>query len=45
VRSFKWWSKSARGGWEDLTKLSRDEMRVVGYPDDTPEINVCAGIE
>ena len=27
-----------------LTKLSRDEMRLAGYPDTTPEIDVCAGI-
>ena len=25
--------------------LSRDEMRLAGYPDCTPEIDVCAGIE
>ena len=24
-----------------LTKLSRDEMRLAGYPDSMPEINVC----
>jgi hypothetical protein len=28
-----------------LTKLSRDEMRVAGYPDSMPEIDVCAGID
>ena len=28
-----------------LTTLSRDEMRLAGYPDTTPEIDVCAGIE
>jgi WD40 repeat protein len=28
-----------------LTKLSRDEMRLAGYPDSAPEIDVCAGIE
>jgi WD40 repeat protein len=28
-----------------LTKLSRDEMRLAGYPDNTPEIDVCAGVE
>jgi WD40 repeat protein len=27
------------------TKLSRDEMRLAGYPDDAPEIDVCAAIE
>jgi WD40 repeat protein len=27
------------------TTLSRDEMRLAGYSDDTPEIDVCAGIE
>jgi WD40 repeat protein len=27
------------------TKLSRDEMRLAGYPDNTPEIDVCAGVE
>jgi hypothetical protein len=25
-----------------LTKLSRDEMRLAGYPDNVPEIDVCA---
>ena len=24
-----------------LTKLTRDEMRLAGYPDDRPEIDVC----
>jgi WD40 repeat protein len=28
-----------------LTTLSRDEMRLAGYPDNTPEIDVCAGVE
>jgi WD40 repeat protein len=28
-----------------LTVLSRDEMRLAGYADNTPEIDVCAGIE
>ena len=28
-----------------LTKLTRDEMRLAGYPDSMPEIDVCAGIE
>jgi WD40 repeat protein len=28
-----------------LTKLSRDEMRLAGYPDTMPEIDVCAGID
>ena len=28
-----------------LTKLSRDEMRLAGYPDSEPEIDVCAGVE
>ena len=27
-----------------LTTMSRDEMRLVGYPDDIPAIDVCAGI-
>ena len=27
------------------TELSRDEMRLAGYPDDMPEIDVRAGIE
>jgi hypothetical protein len=27
------------------TKLNRDEMRLAGYPDNTPEIGVCSGIE
>jgi WD40 repeat protein len=26
-----------------LSKLSRDEMRLAGYADDQPEIDVCAG--
>jgi hypothetical protein len=28
-----------------FTNLNRDEMRLAGYPDDTPEIDVCAGVE
>jgi hypothetical protein len=28
-----------------LTKLGRDEMRIAGYSDNTPEIDVCAGVE
>jgi WD40 repeat protein len=28
-----------------LTKLSRDEMRVAGYPDSAPEIDVCENVE
>jgi WD40 repeat protein len=28
-----------------LTNLNRVEMRLSGYPDTAPEINVCAGIE
>jgi WD40 repeat protein len=28
-----------------LTTLSRDEMRLAGYSDDTPQIDVCAGFE
>jgi hypothetical protein len=28
-----------------FTTLSRDEMRIAGYPDTTPEIDVCAGIQ
>jgi WD40 repeat protein len=28
-----------------LTKLTREEMRLSGYPDDAPEIDVCAGTE
>jgi WD40 repeat protein len=28
-----------------LTTLTRDEMRLAGYPDTTPAIDVCAGIE
>jgi WD40 repeat protein len=27
------------------TKMSREEMRLVGYPDDMPEIDVAEGIE
>jgi WD40 repeat protein len=33
-------SRKLRG----LTKFTRDEMRRAGYPDTTPEIDVCAGI-
>ena len=28
-----------------LTKLTREEMRLAGYPDSTPEIDVCASTE
>ncbi len=28
-----------------LTRFTRDEMRVAGYSDSTPEIDVCAGID
>jgi WD40 repeat protein len=28
-----------------LTRLSRDEMRLVGYAEDATEIDVCAGVE
>ena len=28
-----------------LTKLTRNEMRLAGYPDNTPEIDACAGRE
>jgi len=28
-----------------ISKLNREEMRLAGYPDSTPEIDVCAGIE
>jgi hypothetical protein len=28
-----------------LTKLTRDEMRLAGYPDGVSEIDVCAGTE
>ena len=28
-----------------LKKLTRDEMRLAGYPDSMPEIDVCAGVE
>jgi hypothetical protein len=28
-----------------LTKLTRDEMRLAGYPDSKPEIDVCAGVQ
>jgi WD40 repeat protein len=27
------------------TKLTRDEMRLAGYPDDSPEIDVCEGVQ
>jgi WD40 repeat protein len=28
-----------------FTTLTRDEMRLAGYADDTPEIDVCAGVD
>jgi hypothetical protein len=28
-----------------LTKMTRDEMRLAGYPDGMPEIDICAGVE
>jgi WD40 repeat protein len=28
-----------------LTQLTREEMRVAGYPDDKPETDVCEGVE
>ena len=28
-----------------LTRLSRDEMRLIGYAEDATEIDVCAGVE
>jgi WD40 repeat protein len=28
-----------------VVTLSRDEMRLAGYPDSLPEIDVCKGIE
>jgi WD40 repeat protein len=28
-----------------FTKLTRDEMRLAGYPDTTPEIDICSGLE
>jgi len=28
-----------------FTTLTRDEMRLAGYADDVPAIDVCAGIE
>ena len=28
-----------------LTTLSREEMRLSGYDDDTREIDVCAGVD
>jgi hypothetical protein len=28
-----------------LTTLTRDEMRLAGYPDSIPEIDVCTGME
>jgi WD40 repeat protein len=28
----------------DFSRLTRDEMRLAGYPDDTPEIDVCQGL-
>jgi hypothetical protein len=28
-----------------LSKLTRDEMRLAGYADSTPEVDVCAGVE
>ena len=28
-----------------LTKLTRDETGLAGYPDEMPEIDACAGVE
>jgi hypothetical protein len=28
-----------------LSKLSRDDMRLLGYSDDVPEIDVCEGVQ
>ena len=28
-----------------ITRLGQDEMRLAGYSDDTPQIDVCAGIK
>jgi hypothetical protein len=28
-----------------LSKLSRDDMRLLGYTDATPEIDVCEGVK
>jgi hypothetical protein len=28
-----------------ISKLSRDDMRLLGYPDDQPEIDVCEGAQ
>ena len=28
-----------------ITTLTRDEMRLAGYPDGTPEFDVCAGVQ
>jgi hypothetical protein len=27
-----------------ISKLSRDDMRLLGYSDDQPEIDVCEGV-
>jgi WD40 repeat protein len=27
-----------------ITKLTRDEMRLIGYPDSTELVDVCAGV-
>ena len=28
-----------------ISKLSRDEMRKLGYPDNQPEIDICEGVQ
>ena len=28
-----------------ISTVAREEMRLAGYPDDMPEIDVCAGVE
>jgi WD40 repeat protein len=33
------------GRMRGLTTLTRGEMRLAGYPDSTPEIDVCAGLK
>jgi hypothetical protein len=29
----------------NISKLGRDDMRLLGYPDDQPEIDVCEGVQ
>jgi hypothetical protein len=44
-RSFRSRVSSSSLVLRSFATLSRDEMRLAGYPDSTPNIDPCAGIE